>query len=46
VYLQGVLAPLGVKVTRIARGLPAGSTIEYASRATLADALDGRRTVQ
>lgn len=42
-YLQRSLAPLGVKLTRIAKGIPSGSTLEYASRAILADALDGRR---
>jgi recombination protein RecR len=42
-HLQRALAPLGVRVTRIARGIPAGSTLEYASRAILEDALEGRR---
>ncbi|MBI3269197.1 MAG: recombination protein RecR [Planctomycetes bacterium] len=42
-YLQRSLAPLGVRTTRIAKGIPSGSTLEYASRAILADALDGRR---
>jgi len=37
------LAPLGVKVTRLARGLPAGSTIAQVSRSILADAMEGRR---
>lgn len=39
------LAPLGVKVTRLARGLPAGSTIAQVSASILADAIEGRRTL-
>lgn len=42
-YIQKTLAPLGARVTRIARGLPAGSSLEYASRTILNDALQGRR---
>lgn len=41
-YLQQALAAASVKVTRIARGLPAGSSLEYASRASVADAMKGR----
>jgi len=41
-YLVNVLKPLGIKITRIARGLPIGSHIEYADQATLAHALAGR----
>ena len=41
-YLLRVLKPLGIRVTRIARGLPVGSNIEYADQATLAQALEGR----
>jgi recombination protein RecR len=37
------LAPLGTKVTRLARGLPAGSSIAQVSRSILADAIEGRR---
>jgi recombination protein RecR len=44
-HLSRLLAPQGVRVTRIARGVPAGSTLEYASRAILEDALEGRREV-
>lgn len=44
-YISKLLAPLGVRVTRIARGIPAGSTLEYASKAILQDALEGRREV-
>lgn len=43
VYLSRLLKPLGVKVTRIARGLPVGSDLEYADSATLARALSGRQ---
>ncbi len=42
-YLKEVLAPLGVKITRIAYGLPIGSDIEFADEVTLAKALEGRR---
>ena len=41
-YLQEQLAPLGVTVTRLARGLPAGAQIEYSNKAILADAMNGR----
>lgn len=42
-YLAKVLAPSGTKVTRLARGLPAGGDLEYADELTLARALEGRR---
>lgn len=45
-YVQRELASLGVKITRIARGLPPGATIEYANRAVLAEAIAGRRAVE
>ena len=41
-YLQKKLQPLGVRVTKIARGLPIGSDLEYADEVTLAQALEGR----
>ncbi len=44
-YLSSVLAPLGVRVTRLARGLPAGSALEFANNQMLADALEGRRAL-
>ena len=44
-YLADQLAGHGVKVTRLARGLPAGSQLEYASTAVLADAIEGRREI-
>jgi len=42
-YLAKVIKPLGVKVTRIAHGLPVGGDLEYADEVTLARALEGRR---
>jgi recombination protein RecR len=42
-YLARVLKPLGVKATRLARGLPAGGDLEYSDSATLQSALSGRR---
>ena len=42
-YLERRLAPLGVQVTRLARGLPVGGDLEYADEVTLARALEGRR---
>ena len=42
-YLQRVLQPLGVRVTRLARGLPVGGDIEYADGVTIAQAFAGRR---
>jgi recombination protein RecR len=41
-YLTGVLAPLGIPVTRIARGLPAGGGLEHVDQLTLQRALGGR----
>ncbi len=43
-YLSNLLAPAGVRVTRLARGLPSGSVLEFANSQMLADALEGRRT--
>jgi recombination protein RecR len=42
-YISSLLRPLGVKITRLARGLPTGSTIEYASGKMLTDAIVGRQ---
>ena len=42
-YLQQVLKPTGVRVTRIARGLPVGGDLEYADGVTIAQALAARR---
>ena len=41
-YLQKQIAPLGVRVTRLARGLPVGGDLEYADETTLTRALQGR----
>ena len=43
VYLEGAIRPLGPKVTRLARGIPVGSDLEYVDGSTLAEALSGRR---
>ena len=43
VYISRLIKPIGIKVTRIARGLPVGSDLEYADSATLSRALDGRQ---
>jgi recombination protein RecR len=45
-YLSRLIAPLGIKVTRIARGVPMGSDLEYSDLVTLARALEGRREVE
>jgi len=44
-YLARELKPLGIKITRLARGLPMGSDIEYADEITLSSALSGRREI-
>lgn len=44
-YLNKTLKPLSIKITRLARGLPMGSDIEYADEITLASALSGRREI-
>ena len=41
-YLNRLIGPLGVRVTRLARGLPFGSDLEYADEQTMARALEGR----
>jgi recombination protein RecR len=43
IYLANLLKPLGVRVTRIASGLPVGGDLEYADEVTLGRALEGRR---
>jgi len=45
IYLARLLKPLGVKVTRIAMGVPVGSDLEYADGVTIHKALEGRREV-
>ena len=44
-YLSKVIKPLGVKVTRIARGLPMGGDLEYTDAVTLGKAIEGRREI-
>lgn len=44
-YLSRLLKPMGIKVTRIAHGLPVGGDLEYADEVTLAKALEGRREI-
>lgn len=43
IYLSKILKPLGVKVTRIAHGIPVGGDLEYTDEVTLTKALEGRR---
>jgi recombination protein RecR len=43
IYLARLLKTLGVKVTRIATGIPAGSDLEWADEVTMTRALEGRR---
>jgi recombination protein RecR len=45
-YLARLLKPLGVRITRIASGLPVGGDLEYADEVTLGRALEGRREVE
>ena len=44
-YLARILAPLGLKVTRLASGLPVGGDLEYVDEVTLGRAFEGRRSV-
>ncbi len=44
-YISKYLKPLGIKVTRLAYGIPVGSDLEYADEVTLGRALEGRRDV-
>ncbi len=44
-YISKLIKPLGVKVTRIAHGIPVGGDIEYADEITLSKALEGRREI-
>ncbi len=45
IYLTKLLKPLGIKVTRIAYGLPVGSDMDYADETTLSKAFEGRREI-
>ncbi len=42
-YLHKIISPLGIRVTRLARGLPFGTELEYADDVTLTRALEGRQ---
>ncbi len=44
-YLTRLIAPLGIRITRLARGLPVGADLEYADDVTLTRALEGRQEV-
>ena len=44
-YIQRLVGPAGVKVTRLARGLPSGADLEYTDDVTLARALEGRQEI-
>ena len=44
-YLQRLIAPLGIRVTRLARGLPFGGDLEYADEVTLTRAIEGRQEI-
>ncbi len=41
-YIARLIKPLGVRITRLARGLPVGGDLEYADEVTLGRALSGR----
>ena len=43
VYISRLIKPMGIKVTRIAHGIPVGGDIEYADEVTLMRAMEGRR---
>ncbi len=45
-YLSGIIRPLGIKVTRIAHGLPVGSDLDFVDSATIAKSLEGRREMK
>ena len=45
-YLARLLKPLGLRITRIASGLPVGGDLEYADELTLGRALEGRRVIE
>jgi recombination protein RecR len=44
-YIARLLKPMGIKVTRIAHGLPVGGDLEYADEVTITKALEGRREI-
>jgi recombination protein RecR len=42
-YVSNLLAPTGVKITRLARGLPSGTSLDLVNAQMLSDAVEGRR---
>ena len=46
VYISKLIAPLGIKTTRIAHGIPVGGELEYTDEITLMKALEGRRVIE
>ena len=42
-YLEGMIRPLGPRITRLARGIPVGGDLEYLDGSTIGEALAGRR---
>ena len=46
IYISKLIKPLGIKVTRIAHGIPVGGDLEYTDEVTLSKALEGRREVE
>ena len=44
-YISKLIKPFGVKVSRIAYGIPVGGDLEYADQVTLAKAIEGRREI-
>ena len=45
IYISKLIKPLGVKVTRIAMGIPVGSELEFADEVTMLKAIEGRREI-
>ena len=45
IYLSKLIKPIGIKVTRIAHGIPVGGDLEYTDEITLSKALEGRREI-
>ena len=45
VYISKLVKPMGIKVTRIAHGIPVGGDLEYTDEITLSKALEGRREI-
>lgn len=44
-YISRLLKPMGIKVTRLAYGVPVGADLEYADEVTLSRALEGRQVI-